>query len=827
MILLHLNSTSSTRFFNPPSKLLIETITILLLALVAKPNESFSQAHTHLSGIAIDSLAQTPIAYATVYLTVDSTIKATTLSDSSGFFSFTNLPNGQYAIKIHSFNYENKFIPVLVTGKQANQDLGKIYLIAQNNILNEITISIQKIISQSVDRIKYDVQKDPEQSSANVLTIMSKVPLLSIDGHENIKYQGGSNFLILINNKPSAIMARNPSQVLRNMPASTIESIEVITSPSAKYLSEGVTGVINIITKKKLKNGYEGVIGMDYRTPAAGTSTSLSNLIKIGKWGITPYFSFTEYKLPETSTELRKVMYDSNNNLLEQYGLKQSTKSTSIFSTDVGYEIDSLQLLNARFGQYHLRNRRQIYLLTSINLPEQELMQKYANTTKENSTSMDMEIGIDYQKQYLSDKDKSLIISYLYTSGRENLKNTIDFNNQINFDDKNLAQINFYKQNEHSVQLDYIQSLKNTKANFGAKGVARLGESQFQNIIFGTPGNKSDEPFQSPNNFNNDLMLYLVYNSYQFEFKPFEFIAGYRMEFTDSKSKFQKDGISVSNNYFHLIPNVTIGLKWSQTSRLTLIYNQTIQRPNISYLNPFVNVINPNLQIEGNPFLNPVKTSHVNLQYSRFAKNSFILSLLYNYTSNDIQQIFSASDSSAVTKLTYANIGRNDNIGLAANYSISLSKVLNGYTSGIIKYVKLKNSIENNLLTNSGWIVDVNLGLSYTPSKSIQFSGRFSYSSPNLYLLGKVNNYPYYVFSSSKTFLSDRLSVTATVVNPLKKFQYIETTYSDISFNQTATEQIYNRSIMLRASYKIGKLKDQIKRSNKSITNDDEISIKR
>jgi hypothetical protein len=199
---------------------------------------------------------------------------------------------------------------------------------------------------------------------------------------------------------------------------------------------------------------------------------------------------------------------------------------------------------------------------------------------------------------------------------------------------------------------------------------------------------------------------------------------------------------------------------------------------------------------------------------------------LYNYTNNDIQQILSERDTLGVSKLTYVNIGRKSNLGLTASYNISLSKVTHAYMSGTLRHVKLESFVENERVANIGWMGDFNFGLNYSPAKSVQLTGRFSYTSPDIYLLGKVNNYPYYILSGSKRLLSDRLSISASIVNPFKKFQYVKNTYSGLDFEQTMTRQVYNRSCMFTASYKIGKLKGQIKRSNKSISNSDELSVK-
>src|SRR4029077_13347907 len=171
-------------------------------------------------------------------------------------------------------------------------DLGTIYLKPSGKQLKEVSVVVVKpLIKRDLDGITYDVSADPETPSLSALDMMRKVPLLTVDGNDNIKLKGKANYKILINGKESALMAKNPSDVLRSMPATNIERIEVITTPPAKYDAEGLAGIINIITKKNVDQGYNIGINGRYNT-LWGPGFNLNGTLKQGKFGLSAFAGY-------------------------------------------------------------------------------------------------------------------------------------------------------------------------------------------------------------------------------------------------------------------------------------------------------------------------------------------------------------------------------------------------------------------------------------------------------------------------------------------------------------------------------------------------------
>lgn len=214
------------------------------------------------------------------------------------------------------------------------------------------------------------------------------------------------------------------------------------------------------------------------------------------------------------------------------------------------------------------------------------------------------------------------------------------------------------------------------------------------------------------------------------------------------------------------------------------------------------------------------------MQYSRFGKSSLILSLSYSFTTNDIQQIYTNTDTVGISRLTYSNIASKNNIAFNASYNFPVNKHLNLNVSGNLLYTRLEGRLNSNTINNSGVISDVNLGINYILNESMQINGRFAYTSPAIYLQGKNSPYPVLILGGTKQLFNKRLSLGASVVNPFSHYQYINNSYSGIDFHQQTKTQTYNRTFLIKAALRFGQIKGRIRTNNKGINNDDAIKAK-
>lgn len=775
---------------------------------------SVAQDTCVVSGRLVDSVTLKPLGNVLITLLQNSKTIQQTSTNEHGTFRFSKMNPGNYDVKVEGVYYQSKEVPVTLPSATGIRDLGDILISVIDNNLKEVTIVAQNLVSRSVDRLTYSVEKDPQSSTSSVLNIMSKVPLLSVDPNGNIKFQGESNYRILIDNKPSALLVNNPGEVLRNMSASTIKSIEVITSPSGKYLIEGVSGVINIITKKRIENGYEGTIFSQYKAPAGGIGTGLSQTLKQGKFVITGYTSYSESDIPFTSTALSRQNNSLDNVHLQQNGEKRTATKTDIISTDLSYDIDSLNLLTFHLARYARRSHNESNFLTVIK-DSDRILQQYNTENQNRDRLKDIELSLNYQMQFPKDKSKVLTISYLYIKSDADLDISNSFSNTINITDGSYKQSNSFTQSEHSFQADLDHSYKRLKINSGVKGVLRLGDSK--NLL---PIGNSDF-----NDYLNNQYLFFAYNSYKIALKDWEFLGGYRLEFVRSKNVFGDSQPASLKDYVYLLPNLTANYKINNYHALNLSFNQNVQRPNISYLNPFIDKSNPNLEIAGNPDLNPVKTNRFNLQYSRFKKSTLVVSLSYSFTNNQIQQIYSITDTSNISRLTYDNVSKMKNLGLNLSYNLNLSKKINLNVSGNGIYTRLTGMANSSslIVKQSGVVGEVSAGVNYSLKDNFQVNSRFSYTSPRIFLQGRTTSYPILILGGSKQLFDKRLSLGISVTNPFTKYQYIDNIFSGTDFQQESRTQVYNRSFSIQAAFKFGKIKGNIRTNSKGIDNNDTI----
>ncbi len=231
------------------------TIAFILVTLITFGQNNQIKGDGKITGTLVDSTLNTPVEFATLSLfrlpNLTQPIDGT-LTDEKGKFELKNLAPGQYAVKFSFMGYLDKVVSNLtVSDNQKNVNLGNVVFSANVKMLEEVSVTGQAaLIDEKVDRLVYNAERDITSRGADAAEVLRKVPLLTVDLDGNVQLRGSSNIRVLINNKPSTIMAASVADALRQIPADQIKTVEVITSPSAKYDAEGSSGIVNIITKK-------------------------------------------------------------------------------------------------------------------------------------------------------------------------------------------------------------------------------------------------------------------------------------------------------------------------------------------------------------------------------------------------------------------------------------------------------------------------------------------------------------------------------------------------------------------------------------------------
>ncbi len=795
----------------------------LLLALLCFGLSASAQTSQilgfEIKGSITDSVSGKGLDYITVGLKTDKNIGVKSgLTVGDGKFTFSGIKPGKYLLVIVAVGYKQKILPIDLT---ENKDLGSIPITASNTSLKEVIVSADRpLIKQDIDKISYDLQADPESKVNSVLEMMRKVPLLSLDAEDNIQLKGSGNYKILINGKPSGMVDKNPKDILRSMPASSIQNIEVITNPPSKYDSEGLAGIINIITNKKIDNGYNGSINFNQRFPVGGPGIGGSFNFKQGKFGASGYGGFNSYSSPATDSYNTRLTTGNAPTDLTQNSSRGFESNNGYMGTELSFEIDSLNLISGQFGLNGGRYTNNS-LAKSILKGPLGVIQTYDLLNVGKSLRDGYDAALNYQLGFRKDKNRLLTFSYRFYTYGEGQGNNLTASNKFKYDLPDYQQTNDGFSSEQTVQVDYIHPLKKFTIEGGIKGIIRANESDFQYNNLNPVTGEYVPDLSRTNQFNNDQSIWGAYNSYQYNLKNWGFKAGLRLEETVVDADFVSTGSQIEQNYFNLIPSVSVNRKFKNMSSLSFGYTQRIQRPGIWNLNPFVDRSNPNFESTGNPNLRPVLSNNFQVNYSRFKKGSINIGMSYAFSNNTMQRIAVFDPATNITRSTFENIGKDKSIGSNFNVNYPITKKWNFNLSGNLNYVFIEGMVNGTLTKNDGMRGYFFGSSGYRFEKGLRVNANMHYSTPYIMLQGKGNSNVYFGLSANKDIIKDKLSFSASTNNPFNKFRNFTNQTAGGNFSQFSSSTSYFRSFGVSMNYRFGKLKEAIKKNKRGINNDD------
>lgn len=779
------------------------------------------QPNITIKGTVIDSATKAPISFVTVTLQDAATKQAikSGLTQDNGSFSISAPEGKTHQVTFVFIGYANKTVQLTGTGKEIN--VGKVALFATSKQLQDVSITaVKPLVKQEIDRISYDVQADPETKTQNVLDMLRKVPLVTVDASDNIQLKGSGNYKILINGKPSSLIAHNPSDVFKSMPASSIQKIEVITTPPAKYDAEGLTGIINIITNKKVDQGYNGNINLRENT-IYGPGGGLSLTVKQGKFGLSMYSGASDRTKTTVTSQNTLQTFDDQKNLLSNLAQSSSNATTGRFlytSEEFSYEIDTLNLLTASLD---LNGAHFNSLGNSISQTfggNGGLTQSYLQNNTSHTRWSGLDAGINYQLGFKSNKDRLLTMSYKYDKSPNSNDNLIDVLNRYNYAVPSLHQTNATGTREQTFQVDYVHPLKKINIEGGLKAILRKNYSDFETADLDTVNHVYVNDPRSDNTYNYRQNVYSFYNTYQLNLKDWGFKAGLRIENTDVNANFVTEGTPLAQNYTNVIPSVSIQRKFKGWS-VNFGFTNRIQRPDISQVNPFVDSLNSKFISTGNPNLRPVLSHAFELNYSKFSNGYINLGISYSFANNTIQNVTKLLDT--VTYTTYQNVGSDKNLGAHISFNYPITKKLNLNINGNFSYIFLRGYINGQLYSNEGFQGYTFAYAGYKISDTWRAGINGGFYSANVLLQGKSSAYVFTSISTSKDILKKKGSIFINVSNPYARYKTNRSTTTDVNFYRTSASEFPYRSLNIGFSYRFGKLKAEIKKNKRGIENDD------
>lgn len=799
---------------------------LLIFAATSLAQNSFT-----IKGQFIDEEKES-IPYVTLSIAKDaaSNVVKRLASDDNGKFSTTINQKGKYIITASSLGKKDLIKEIEISDASKTIDLGQLVISASSEELEGVTIVAQKpLVKAEIDKLVYNMEDDPEAQTSTALDMLRKVPLVSVDADDKIQVKGSGSYKILVNGKPSSMFTNEPEKVLKAMPANSIKNVEVISPPGAKYDSEGVSALINIITGNNSTDGYTGSVsaGLDSR---GGYNGSLYLALKYGKFGATVNGSYYRWKSPKS--DYYNITKDFiNEKSLTQDGTNEYSNNGAWGSVLLSYEIDSLRLLSLSYNMHSGRGKNTSGLGTYssfFDLSDPEFRYNRYATNKYYYGGSD--ISLDYQRSF---KKPGELLTFSYKLGLT--PNDSKGNSEVDVisgtpptdDVKPNRTENNADGQEHTGQIDYVNPLNsNHTIEVGAKFIHRDNSSEGFYSAQQPDGTWRDSiEFHDQNQLSHIQNILSGYLSYQFKKDKFSVKPGIRAENTHQNLHFGTTE-KTSTNYFNLIPSVIFSYKLGDTRTFTAGYNMQVRRPGIWYLNPYEDRTDPNNIQKGNPDLDSEKSHSFNLGFNSFTtKFDINAGLNYNLTNNSITEITSTITENNVVRTftTYENIGKNRTLGanIYAKWKPSTKLNLSSFVN--VNYINIKNSNTNE--KNDGFETYANLNGSYTFPKDIKlnfYGGMFQFGV-GLQSAKTTTGY-YHGLSISKEFAllkNNVLAVSIQVRNPFQKRQAFEFEKETPTFWQFTRNERIRQSFGINFSFRFGELKSQVRKASRTISNDD------
>lgn len=823
---------------------LISMALILMLALCAKAQNT--QHSYTITGVVADSVTHEGEPYATLTITrADSAAKPVkqALTDIKGRFSISSSGTGSYLLMVRSMGRKPMQRAYTIDATTRTIDLGTLLLQDGGNQLETVEVVAYKpLVKADVDKIAYSVEDDPEANTNTVIEMLKKVPMVTVDGQDNIRVNGNSSFKIYVNGKPNNMMIKNPKEVLKSMPASSIKKIEVITNPGPKYDAEGVGGILNIVTEGKGPEGYNATFSGRANNSSYGGG--LYATVKQGKLTMSVNYNASSNHSPKGYTYSDRSQIGTDGTVTSSTVADGYTKGHSQWQggdVEASYEIDTLRLITGSFSLSKFTSKRDALNTAFSTVPATgQRLYGYRSPSHSKENWDDYSASLDYQRSF-SVKDRLLTLSYRLESSPSTSDSRYLYTNREAADDWQTFIDRMRDQRmdgdentmEHTFQIDYTTPFaKHHTWEAGVKYILRRNKSDNDRYNLGT--DDKDETYDSDNSshyrHHNDILA--AYTGYGLTLDKWSARLGLRYEHTLQKVEYLLGrGTNFHKNFDDLVPSARLGYKFSDATNLSLGYKMRINRPGIWYLNPYLDDRIPDAISQGNPNLDTEKSHAVDLQFSSYnSKLTYTLTGTYRFVNNSIESVDRLVNDRDIAGLpnptgkdviysSYANIGHIQYAGLMAYANWTPITNTRITLNGSVGYSHMS---DGQSLRNHGWCTNIDASLQQTFAKTWIFNASYYVQTPQPTLQGKDARYQWYNFSLSKSFMDKRLTLTAYIINPFGKryFCYRSETVAD-NFRTTASSSWCQLYYGVSVRFRIGKLKASVKHTERTVENND------
>lgn len=790
-------------------------IIVLPICLIAQDN-----GKGKISGNVADKDNNSTLAGAVVKLISqkDSTVFKGAETDNKGYFS-VELPFGKYTAEINMVGYNTAVVKgITLTQQQPEIILDTIKLKQGSAVTEEIEVTADKNVIQLTPEKKiFNVEKSIVSSSGSAIDVLRNVPSVSVDNDGNVSLKGSQNVRVLIDGKP---VFSSISSVLEGIPASSVESIELITNPSAKYEAEGESGIINIVLKKNSDFGYNGSV-----TLSTGTkdkyNASVNLNVKNNKVNVYAAYSF------------QSLHYLFNG---ESFRLNNVNGETSSLNQSSSAEQRNLSNLGKIGMDYSLTNKQTLSFSTTLSYRKQS---RYGNATnyiydnlgmlssKSFTTNGSTERGynfnaaLDYNAKFkVPNKQLSIDASF----ARSTEETPISLNNQYlisNYAPANIQNLQTLtdqneKRNVYTLQTDYSHPFgKTSKIETGFKSAYKVYDNDFNSQYFDTVSHAWITDNSLTNLFKYTEFINGLYLTYANKINNFEFQLGLRTELTNIKAELLDPTQNFKRQYIDLFPSASVTQKLDKTNELELSYSRRVNRPRPGMLNPFGENTDPYNLRNGNPDLKPEYIDSYELSYLKYINNSVITSSVYFKQTHGLITRIKTSIDSITTLTNFVNLSNAYSYGFELIASIQQTPKWLNFTGSFNYYNTVINgdNVQSALSTSGhAWFTKFLASVNLWYGFDLQMA--YNYQSRRPAIDGYIEPVQSFDVSLKKEFAKQNLEIGMRVSDVFNTQQNKQFQTGD-GYTQNITNKRESRFAYLTLTYRFGTIAEKDKSRKK------------
>ena len=740
------------------------------------------------------------------------------LTDKDGNFSREVNGKGKFNIIFSSVGKEDLSKSIELSGN-GTLNLDTIYIKENVNELSDVAIVAQKpLVKMEVDKMSYSVAEDEDAKSSTVLDMLRKVPMVTVDGQDNISVNGSSSFKVYVDGKPNVMFSSNPSLIFKSMPASAVKNIEVVTNPGARYDAEGASGVLNIVMNRmdtkamESMNGYNGTIRVSAGNRSIGGGAFVSG--QQGKFSYSGNL-MENYSTPGT-TDVEMEQKNGDGSILTSAATKVKIPFT-MGNVSLGYELDDMSSVNATFSLTSFNMKNDGHTTTNQTGGLYGNGFNYVNDMKMHNKKTSFSGNVDYQRFFNKERTKSFVLTYQldYSPSKMEQNNRFSNTEMAVIDLTNRNSVNKEHTTDHTIQADFTTPLgQNNKLSLGSKLMMRRADSDAKYYLADVYDERSSMDYL----YKNTILA--GYSEYTGQWDKLGAKAGLRYEQTWQNVEYRLgQGQNFSTSYGSLVPSASLSYTLAPTSNIGLTYNMRISRPGISYLNPYVNRADPNSLSYGNTDLDVEKSHNISLVYNLYSTKLMLnVNVHHNFTDNAIEQ-YSFFDGTLLNT-TYGNIVKRHQTGVNVYANWLLAPKTRIMLNGGLNYNDMRSSVLD--LKNSGWQGNMMAGLQQTMPWDLKLGAYLITSTKSYTLQGWSSGFNILTANLSKSFFNDKLSVSIQGMLGLSDGGNLKMeTYSQgKNFLSHQTIKVPMSGFNVSVSYTFGNTKQKAKQHVSRVQND-------